>query len=95
MLAVLDKVKPIIVNPKFLRVLAETQKPLKYELSVSMEAPSKTSMAAKPHKPSSKRSPSIFAEALAPVNPHRWPAFAAESSMAISLLRGLSKFRVN
>jgi hypothetical protein len=81
-LGVLDKLEPIIGNPKFLRLLSETQKPVKSELSVSMEAPSKVSMDPKPQKPSGKRSPSIFAEALAPVNPHRWPAFTAGSSMA-------------
>ena len=84
-LGVLDKLEPIIGNPKFLRLLAETQKPVKSELSVSMEAPSKVSMDPKPQKLSGKRSPSIFAEVLAPVNPHRWPAFMAGSSMASNM----------
>lgn len=81
-LGVLDKLEPIIGNPKILRLLAETQKPVKSERLVSMEAPSKVSMDPKPQKPSVKRSPSIFAEALVPVNPHRWPAFTAGSAMA-------------
>ena len=36
----------------------------------------------KPQKNSAKRSSSIFAEALVPINPRRWPAFAAGSAMA-------------
>lgn len=82
---VLDKLEPIIGiigNPKFLRVLTETQKPVKSELTISMEGSSKAILDPKPQKPSAKRSPSIFAEALAPVNPHRWAAFTAGSSMA-------------
>lgn len=84
-LGVLDKLEPIIGNPKFLRLLSETQKPLKSELSVSMRAPSNGGMDPKPQKPSAKRSSSIFAEALAPLNPHRWPAFTAGSSMASNM----------
>jgi hypothetical protein len=79
---VLDKLEPIIGNPKFLRVLTETQKPVKSKLPISMEGSSKASLDPKPQKPSAKRSPSIFAEALAPVNAHRWAAFTAGSSMA-------------
>lgn len=85
LLGVLDKMEPVIGNPKILRILAETQKPIKSELSVSMEAPSKVSMDPKLRKSSAKRSPSIFAEALAPVNPHRWPAYSAGSSMASNM----------
>ncbi len=82
-IGVLDKLEPIIGNPTFLRVLAETQKPIKSELPISMEGSSKTTMDPKPQKPSAKRSSSIFAEAaLVPINPHRWPAFTAGSSMA-------------
>ena len=81
----LNKLEPIIGNPKFYRLLAETNKPVKSELSVSIEAPSKADMDPKPQKASGKRSSYIFAEALAPLNPHRWPAFAAGSSMASNM----------
>ena len=50
-----------------------------------MEAPSKGGMDPKPQKPSAKRSSYLFAEALAPLNPHRWPAFTAGSSMASNM----------
>ena len=79
---ILDKLEPIIGNRKFLRLVSETQKPVKSELTISMEGSSKASLDPKPQKPSAKRSPSIFAEALAPINPHRWAAFTAGSSMA-------------
>ena len=74
--------EPIIGNPKFLRLLAETQKPVKSELSISVQSSSKDVMDPKPQKISAKRSSSIFAEALAPINPRRWPAFMAGSSMS-------------
>ena len=73
LIGVLDKLEPLIGNPKFLRVLTEIQKPVKSELTISMEGSSKAILDPKPQKPSARRSPSIFAEALAPVNPHRWP----------------------
>ena len=73
--------EPLIGNTKFLRLLAETQKPVKSELSVSVQSSSQSSKEnPKPH--SAKRSSSIFAEALVPINPRRWPAFAAGSLMA-------------
>jgi hypothetical protein len=81
-IGILDKMEPIIGNPKFLRILAETQKPVKSELSISVQSSSKDSMDPKPQKISAKRSSSMFAEALVPVNPRRWPAFAAGSAMA-------------
>jgi hypothetical protein len=85
LLGVLDKLESVVGNQKILRILAETQKPIKSELSVSMEAPSKVSMDPKLRKSSAKRSPSIFAEALVPLNPHRWPAYSAGSSMASNM----------
>ena len=39
-------------------------------------------MEIKPQKSSTKKSSSIFAEALVPINPYRWPAFTAGSAMA-------------
>jgi len=84
-LGVLHKLEPLIGNPKFYRLLAETTKPINSELSVSIKAPSKADMDLNPQKVSSKRGSSIFAEALAPLNPHRWPAFAAGSSMASNM----------
>jgi hypothetical protein len=81
-IGILDKMEPIIGNPKFLRILAETQKPVKSELSISVQSSSKDSMDPKPQKISAKRSSSMFAEALVPINPRRWPAFAAGSDMA-------------
>ena len=79
---ILNKMEPIIGNPKFLRILAETQKPVKSELSISVKSSSKDIMDPKPQKISAKRSSSIFAEALVPINPRRWPAFTAGSSMS-------------
>ena len=87
---ILDKLEPIIGNPKFLRIAAELQKPVKVETVISIQSPSKVSvqpssknrMDPEPQKTSAKRSSSIFAEALVPINPHRWPAFTAGSSMA-------------
>ncbi len=60
----------------------ETQKPVKSELSISVKSSSKDSMDPKPQKISAKRSSSMFAEALVPINPRRWPAFTAGSSMS-------------
>ena len=76
-IGIIDKMEPLIGNPKFLRILAETKKPVKSELSVSVQSSNP-----KPQKNSVKGSPSIFAEALVPINPHRWPAFAAGSAMS-------------
>ena len=70
LIGVLNNLEPIIGSPKFLRLLAETQKPVKSELPISIEAPSKVGMDPELQKASTKKSPSIFAEALAPVNPH-------------------------
>ncbi len=81
-IGVLNKLEPIIGNPKILRILAETQKPVKSELSISVKSSSKDSMDPKPQKISAKRSSSMFAEALVPINPRRWPAFTAGSAMA-------------
>lgn len=81
-IGIIDKMEPIIGNPKFLRLLMETQKPVESELSISVKSSSKDIMDPKPQKISAKRSSSIFAEALVPINPRRWPAFVAGSSMA-------------
>jgi len=81
-IGIIDKMEPIIGNPKFLRLLAETEKPVKSELSISVKSSSKDIMDPKPQKISAKRSSSIFAEALVPINPRRWPAFTAGSSMS-------------
>ena len=81
-IGIIDKMEPIIGNPKFLRLLTETQKPVKSELSISVKSLSKDIMDPKPQKISAKRSSSIFAEALVPINPRRWPAFTAGSSMS-------------
>ena len=78
-IGIIDKMEPIIGNPKFLRLLTETQKPVKSELSISVQSSSKDIMDPKPQKISAKRSSSIFAEALVPINPRRWPAFTAGS----------------
>ena len=80
-IGIIDKMEPIIGNPKFLRLLVETQKPVKSELSISVKPSSKNIMDPKPEKTSAKKSPSIFAEALVPINPGRWPAFTAGSSI--------------
>jgi hypothetical protein len=68
-IGIFDKMEPIIGNPKFLRILAETQKPIKSELSISVQSSSKDSIDPKPQKISAKRSSSIFVKALVPVNP--------------------------
>jgi hypothetical protein len=81
-IGIIDKIEPVIGNPKILRILAETQKPVKPELSISVQSSSKDIINSKLEKNSAKRSSSIFAEALAPINPRRWPAFTAGSSMA-------------
>lgn len=81
-IGILDKMEPIIGNPKFLRILAETQKPLKPELSSSVQSSSRDNLDPKLQKISPKKSSSIFVEALVPVNPRRWPAFTVGSAMA-------------
>jgi len=81
-IGIIDKMEPIIGNPKFLRLLMETQKPVKSEISISVKSSSKDITDPKPQKISAKRSSSIFVKALAPINPVRWPAFTAGSSMA-------------
>lgn len=81
-IGIIDKMEPIIGNPKFLRLLTETQKPVKSNLSISVKSSSKDIINSKPQKNSAKRISSIFAEALVPINPRRWPAFTAGSSMA-------------
>lgn len=77
--------EPIIGNQNFLRLLAETQKPLKSELLISVKSSSKDIIDVKSQKNSAKRSSSIFAEALVPINPCRWPAFTAGSSMSCEM----------
>lgn len=81
-IGIIDKMEPIIGNPKFLRILAETQKPVKSELSISVQSSSKDIINSKSEKNTAKRSSSIFADALVPLNPRRWAAFMAGSSMA-------------
>lgn len=78
-IGILEKMEPIIGNPRFWRILSETQKPVKSELPILVQSSSKDSMDLKPQKISGKRSSSGFAEALAPINPCRWPHFAAGS----------------
>ena len=81
-IGIIDKMEPIIGDPRFWRILTETQKPVKPELSISVQSSSKDIINSKLEKNSAKRSSSIFAEALAPINPRRWPAFTAGSAMA-------------
>ena len=82
-IGILDKMEPIIGDPRFWRILTETQKPVKVELSTSVKSSSsKDILNSKPQKISGKRSSSMFAEALVPINPGRWPAFTAGSAMA-------------
>ena len=59
----------------------ETQKPVESKLSISVKSSSKDIMDPKSQEISAKRSSSIFADALVPMNPRRWPAFTAGSSM--------------
>jgi len=59
-IGIIDKMEPIIGNPKILRLLAETQKPVESELSISVKPSSKNIMDPKPQKISAKRSSSIF-----------------------------------
>jgi hypothetical protein len=40
-IGIINKMEPLIGNPKFLRLLAETQKPVNSELSVSVQSSSK------------------------------------------------------
>jgi hypothetical protein len=82
-IGIINKMEPLIGNPKFLRLLAETQKPVNSELSVSVQSSSKGNP--NPQKISAKRSSSMFAEALVPVNPRRWPAFIAGSAMILRI----------
>jgi len=83
---IIDKLAPVIGNPKFLRILTETQKPAKSEFSILVESSSKDISDPKPQKIPAKKSSSIFAEALVPLivplNPYRWAAFTAGSFMA-------------
>jgi hypothetical protein len=79
-IGIINRMEPVIGNPKFLRVLAETQKPVKPELLISVKPLSKNIIDFKPRKNSAKKSSSIFAEALVPINPSRWPSFTAGSA---------------
>lgn len=79
---IIDKMEPIIGNPKFLRLLAEIQKPVKSELLISVKSSYKDIINPKPQKNSAKKSSSIFAEALVPINTRRWLAFTAGSSIS-------------
>jgi hypothetical protein len=79
-IGILDKLEPVIGNPKFFRLLSETQKPLKSQLSVSVQSSFKDNR--KIEKNSAKKSSSFFVEGLIPINPGRLPAFTAGSSMA-------------
>jgi len=82
-IGMIDKMEPIIGDSRFWRILAETKKPVKVELSTSVKSSSsKDIQNPKPQKISGKRSSSIFAEALVPINPRRWPGFVAGSAMA-------------
>lgn len=60
-IGIMDKMEPIIGNPKILRILAETQKPVKPELSISVQSSSKDIINSKLEKNSAKRSSFIFA----------------------------------
>jgi len=77
---ILNKLAPLMTNQDILRVLAESQKPLKVNLSPS-GTPSTSQTKTMVNKELSKSS-SLFVEALIPINPHRWPAFTAGSIMA-------------
>ena len=70
---IIDKVEPIIGNPKVLRILAETQKPVKSQFPIPVKSSPKDIINSKPQKNSAKRSSSssLFAEALVPINPRR------------------------
>jgi len=81
-LVAIDEMEPIIGNLKVLRILMETQKPVESNLVISVKSSSKDVLNSKPKKNYAKRSSSIFAEALAPVNPGRWAAFTAGSYMS-------------
>lgn len=84
-IGIIDKMEPIIGNQKFWRLLTEPQKAVKSELSISVKSSSKDILNPKPQKILAKKSSSIFAEALVPINPGRWPAFTAGSSMASNM----------
>jgi hypothetical protein len=75
---IIDKLEPVLGNPKFLRLLVEAEKPVKSEISIKPSY-KKNIIDSKTKKISHKRSSSLFAEALVPINPGRWPAFAAGS----------------
>ena len=90
-IGIIDKMEPLITNQKFLRLLAKTQKPVESKLSVSVQSSSKGNP--KPQKISAKRSSSIFAEALAPVNPRRWPPFVFGSFMASDMPESKDKLQ--
>lgn len=63
-IGMIDKMEPIIGDPRFGRMLTETQKPVTVELSTSVKSSSsKDIQNPKPQKISGKRSSSIFAEA--------------------------------
>lgn len=83
---IIDKMEPTIGNPKILRILAETQKRVKPELSIWVQLSSKDTINSKLEKNYAKRSYSIFVDALATITPRRWPAFTAGSSMASDIL---------
>ena len=82
---IIKKLEPIIGNQKILRILTETQKPVKSELSILVKLSSKDIVDINPQKISAKKSSSIFAEVLVPINPYRWPAFTAGSAMATDM----------
>lgn len=84
-IGIIDKMEPIIGNQKFWRLLTEQQKAVKSELSISVKSSSKDILNPKPQKILAKKSSSIFAEALVAINPGRWPAFTAGSSMASNM----------
>jgi hypothetical protein len=84
-IGIIDKMESIIGNQKFWRLLTEPQKAVKSELSISVKSSSKDILNPKPQKILAKKSSSIFAEALVPINPGRWPAFKAGNSMASNM----------
>ncbi|MDX5585574.1 MAG: hypothetical protein QNK20_11805 [Aureibaculum sp.] len=78
---IVDKIAPVVEDGKIFSIIVGTQKPRKSELSISVKSSSKNILGPNPRKMSAKRSSSIFVEALAPINPRRWPAFMAGSAM--------------
>lgn len=75
---IIDKLESILGNPKFLRLLMEAEKPVKSGISIKPSS-KKNIVDSKTKEISHKRSSSLFAEALVPINPGRWPAFTAGS----------------